>query len=178
MFIKPFDPRWQNAVSHQQFGGEYSFSRMSWIKPNFLWMMYRSGWASKEGQERILEIRLKREFFDELLSKAVPSSFYPNRYETPAHWQAAIAESEVRLQWDPDHAPDGSALPRRAIQIGLRGTILKRFAKEEPLYIKDITDFVLAQKINITRLNVLLTPAEAIYVPTDAAILHNTIKGR
>jgi len=25
-------------------------NRMTWIKPNFLWMMYRSGWASKKNQ--------------------------------------------------------------------------------------------------------------------------------
>jgi len=34
----------QYAVAHQKLGGPaYSFNRMSWIKPNFLWMMYRSG---------------------------------------------------------------------------------------------------------------------------------------
>jgi hypothetical protein len=33
---------------------EFSLSRMSWIKPNFLWMMYRSGWGTKEGQESTL----------------------------------------------------------------------------------------------------------------------------
>ena len=37
------------AVTHQRFGGDFSFNRMSWIKPNFLWMMFRSGWAGKEG---------------------------------------------------------------------------------------------------------------------------------
>lgn len=52
------------AVENQRFGGEFSFSRMSWIKPNFLWMMYRSGWAEKVGQEHILAVRLKREGFD------------------------------------------------------------------------------------------------------------------
>ena len=32
------------AVSHQQCGGDdYSFNRMSWIKPGSLWMMHRSG---------------------------------------------------------------------------------------------------------------------------------------
>ncbi|WP_428740137.1 DUF4291 family protein, partial [Sulfurimonas sp.] len=31
------------AAEHGVFGGEFSFSRMTWIKPNFLWMMYRSG---------------------------------------------------------------------------------------------------------------------------------------
>jgi hypothetical protein len=29
----------------------FKMSRMTWIKPSFLWMMYRSGWAKKdEGQ--------------------------------------------------------------------------------------------------------------------------------
>jgi hypothetical protein len=28
------------AVEHGFFGGEFSYTRMSWIKPNFLWMMY------------------------------------------------------------------------------------------------------------------------------------------
>src|SRR5919206_412264 len=58
------------AATHGEFGGEFSFSRMSWIKPNFLWMMYRSGWSAKEGQERVLALRLKRPFFDELLRAA------------------------------------------------------------------------------------------------------------
>ena len=39
------------AVEHGHFGGEFSYSRMSWIKTNFLWMMYRSGWGTKPGQE-------------------------------------------------------------------------------------------------------------------------------
>ena len=32
------------ASEHGYFGGEFSYSRMSWIKPNFLWMMYH-GWS-------------------------------------------------------------------------------------------------------------------------------------
>lgn len=31
------------AADHGTFGGAFSYERMSWIKPNFLWMMYRSG---------------------------------------------------------------------------------------------------------------------------------------
>ncbi len=32
------------AIENQKIGGEYfSKNRMTWIKPNFLWMMYRSG---------------------------------------------------------------------------------------------------------------------------------------
>ena len=34
-------------------------TRMTWIKPSFLWMMYRCGWAEKENQERVLAIDIK-----------------------------------------------------------------------------------------------------------------------
>jgi hypothetical protein len=37
------------AAQHGYFGGPSSLSRMSWNKPNFLWMMYRCGWVSQEG---------------------------------------------------------------------------------------------------------------------------------
>src|SRR3954465_6219531 len=88
------------AVAHQRFGGRFSLGRMSWIKPNFLWMMFRSGWATKAGQERISAVPLARAFFDELLARAVPSSL-------------AGGEPEVRLQWDPDHDPSGAPQERR-----------------------------------------------------------------
>ncbi|WP_141653813.1 DUF4291 family protein, partial [Erwinia billingiae] len=26
----------------------FSMTRMTWIKPSFLWMMYRSGWGMKD----------------------------------------------------------------------------------------------------------------------------------
>ncbi len=48
------------ALSLQRFGASFSRSRMSWIKPNFLWMMYRCGWATKPGQERVLAVRVRR----------------------------------------------------------------------------------------------------------------------
>jgi hypothetical protein len=28
-------------------GSDFSFNWMSWTKPNFLWMMYRSGWGTR-----------------------------------------------------------------------------------------------------------------------------------
>src|SRR3974390_3276628 len=55
------------AAQHGYFGGEFSLNRMSWIKPNFLWMTYRSGWGTKEGQEVTLAVRLRRAAFDEIL---------------------------------------------------------------------------------------------------------------
>jgi len=51
------------AAEHQYFGGEFSFTHMSWIKPNFLWMIYWSGWGTKQGQEVTLTVRIKRSFY-------------------------------------------------------------------------------------------------------------------
>ncbi len=116
------------AVAHQAFGGDFSFSRMSWIKPNFLWMMFRAGWATKEGQEHILAIRLPRTFFDELLRTAVASSFAASDCATEEEWRAQVTHSDVRLQWDPDHDPTGRPIERRAIQLGLRGRTLERLS--------------------------------------------------
>lgn len=118
------------AARHGYFGGEFSLGRMSWIKPNFLWMMYRSGWGTKEGQEVTLAVRLRRDAFDEILGLAVHSSFVPEVYRTHEAWKAALDRSPVRLQWDPDHGPSGTPVERRAIQLGLRGEVLARFARE------------------------------------------------
>jgi hypothetical protein len=77
-----FNPRITDyAVAHQQFGGpDYSFSRMSWIKPGFLWMMYRAGWAAKEDQQRILAITVPITHFKTILQQATLSSFDSQLY--------------------------------------------------------------------------------------------------
>ncbi|HEY9132002.1 MAG TPA: DUF4291 domain-containing protein [Dyella sp.] len=158
------------AVNHQRFGGDFSYNRMSWIKPTFLWMMHRSGWASKKGQEHILAITLPRSFFDELLRSAIPSSYDPRRFSTVESWQHAVISSEVRMQWDPDHDPAGRPLQRRAIQLGLRGETLRRYGEREALSIADVTDFVVAQRAHLEGdLGSLVIPEEQIYEPETIA---------
>ena len=131
------------ALAHQKFGGTaYSFGRMTWIKPNFLWMMYRSGWASKVNQERILAIKMSKAGFESLLEQGVYSSFQPDYYGTMENWKAALGKSEVRIQWDPDHNPDGEKLARRAIQIGMKGQSLEQFNEEFVQEIWDVSEFV------------------------------------
>jgi hypothetical protein len=157
------------AAQHGYFGGEFSFSRMSWIKTNFLWMMYRSGWGSKEGQEVTLAVRLKRSAFDTLLTQAVHSHYIPEIYADEAAWKEQVEQSSVRLQWDPDHDPQGAKLERRAMQLGLRGEVLKHYAHEWILEIEDISDFVrhqaeYARTGNYARLE---APYEAIYPVPD-----------
>jgi hypothetical protein len=157
------------AVANQGFGGEFSFSRMSWIKPNFLWMMYRAGWASKEGQEHILAVRITRSFFDELLKSSVASAFDPVRFSKQEEWKSCIESSEVRLQWDPDHDPHGAPLERRALQLGLRGSMLRRYS-DELISIEDISSQVAEQReLLSSRGEELQTPEEHLYVPADPA---------
>lgn len=159
------------AVENQRFGGEFSWSRMSWIKPNFLWMMYRSGWASKEGQEHVLAITIKRSFFDEILEQAVASSFIASGLSSREQWQQALAESEVRLQWDPDHGPEGNSLERRSVQLGLRGESLARYGQDEIIRIEDITPFVKEQAKR--SIEDLLVPAERVYQPASRLASQN-----
>jgi uncharacterized protein DUF4291 len=160
------------ALGQRRFGGEFSFTRMSWIKPNFLWMMYRSGWGTKPGQEVTLAIRIRRAFFNDLLLQSVASTFSADQYPTLSEWQGALRASNVRLQWDPDRHPSGAALRRRALQLGLRGRALEEFADHEILEMLDISAFVAEQRENRTgmRLGQLLTPAEQVLVPDDPSV--------
>ncbi len=160
------------AISHGYFGEGFSYERMSWIKPTFLWMMYRSGWGTRPGQEMTLSIRIRRSFFDSLLAQAVESSYTADQHASHADWEKAIKRSSVRIQWDPDHHPRGVALDRRAIQLGLKGKTLQQYARQQILEIIDLTGFVTEQRENITaaRISALLTPSERVYIPADPKI--------
>lgn len=138
-----------HAVREGVFEGAEGFKvgRMTWIKPNFLWMMHRSGWASKPDQEMILAISLDRVGFDAILQKAVFSSYQPAIYESQDAWQRAFQKSAVRLQWDPDYTPSDARLERRAIQIGLGGKTARHYAQGGWIErIDDVTDLVHEQK--------------------------------
>jgi hypothetical protein len=160
------------AIDHGRFGGEFSFSRMSWIKPNFLWMMFRNGWGTKENQEVTLALRIRRKFFDSLLAEAVPSSWDRDLFATSEEWSGAVGRSAVRLQWDPDHHPSGAKLDRRAIQLGLRGSTLEAFGTSELLEVTDLSEFVAEQHAVLSNRGVsaLFTPRERVCVPADPQI--------
>lgn len=160
------------AARHGYFGGEFKLNRMSWIKPNFLWMMYRSGWGVKSGQEVILAIHLQRNAFETILARAVHSTFIPEIYGDEQTWKGLLSASTVRLQWDPDHGPSGEKLERRAIQLGLSGDTLERYAKEWITKIEDISEFVKSQHeiINKDGYGMLITPREDIYPVADSEL--------
>lgn len=162
------------AVHNQFFGGaNYSYTRMSWIKPNFLWMMYRCGWAEKPNQERVLAMWIKKTDFDKVMEQAAYSSYQENIYQSHENWKKALSEKPVRLQWDPDHDIYGDKQERRAVQLGLKGEILQDFGKNMVTEIIDVTDFVKEQKafIDNKELSKLLVPQESIYIPQSQELV-------
>eukprot|EP00742_Colponemidia_sp_Colp-10_P018484 GILJ01021354.1.p1 GENE.GILJ01021354.1~~GILJ01021354.1.p1 ORF type:complete len:187 (+),score=25.56 GILJ01021354.1:227-787(+) len=100
---------------------------MTWIKTSFMWMMYRCAWGLKDrNQERVLALKVSHEGFAAILSQAAT--------------EGKGTTSTVRLQWDPDHAPSGASLSRRAIQLGLKGDMAVLFTTKYVIRIEDVTD--------------------------------------
>ena len=154
------------AARRGTFGSEFKMTRMTWIKPSFLWMMYRCGWATKENQERVLAIDMKREAFDYLVQNAVVSSYHESSYSSQEEWKTLIQTSDIRIQWDPERDIHGNPLDYRSLQLGLRGEAVKRYVNEWIVAITDITDYVtdlrerIAAKEDVTD----LLPKETVYL--------------
>lgn len=129
------------AVNNQNFiSPPFKKERMTWIKPSFLWMMYRSEWASKENQECILSIEIKREGFEWALENSCLSRFDSTTYNSYATWQQQLNISPIRIQWDPDRDIFSNPLPCKAIQIGLSSIAVEKYINNWIINIKDITD--------------------------------------
>lgn len=161
------------AIANGHFGGPaFSYARMSWIKPNFLWMMYRSDWGRTEGQQFVLALRLSRRFFEAILAEAVASSFSAAHVADESAWRDALQSSNVRLQWDPDHDPFGGKVDRRAIQLGLRGPVLEAYGQREIIEVIDMRAFVAEQRAILDKdgIEALQIPVETVYIPSDPAI--------
>lgn len=130
------------AVAHQRFVAPFSLNRMTWIKPSFLWMMERCGWARKAGQERVLAVRITRGGWEEALSQAVLTAPHAGVYASAQEWRRALDTAPVRVQWDPERGLDGASLPQRSIQVGLGRAIVERYVNEWTVAIRDVTPLV------------------------------------
>lgn len=160
----------EQAVSLQTFGNNFSLNRMTWIKPSFLWLMYRSNWGTKKNQEYILALDIYREAFDSLLERAVLTS--PEEHNSDS-WEKDFKETTVYCQWDNDRSISGKALNRYAIQIGIKSDILKDFISSGIYKITDLTPSV--KKWNEQRksgkTDLKNFPAEKIYPVNNQNIL-------
>lgn len=145
------------------------------IKTNFLWMMYRSNWASRSNQQCILAIWLRRSAFDGYLARSIHTNGeLDDGNETHL-------KGRILIQWDPDHHPDGTpVLGRRAMQLGLKN-IDSFLDGRDILRIVDVTPFVRQQYLNALapqkgrrrhhhRLEELRVPIEHVYEPNDGQI--------
>jgi uncharacterized protein DUF4291 len=127
------------AVAAGTFVAPFKRDRMTWIKPSFLWMMYRCGWTAKPGQERVLAIQITRDGFEWALAHAALSHYEPGTYHSQQQWAERKQSSPVRVQWDPDRSLTLAQLSHRAIQIGLSGEAVTRYLSQWITGITDIT---------------------------------------
>jgi hypothetical protein len=130
------------AVKLNKFGESFNLNRMTWIKPSFLWMMYRSNWGLKRNQERILAVDILRTGFDDYLSKAILTTDESVQFLSHTDWEKAFRSSDVYCQWDPDRDIWGNAIGRSAIQIGIRGQAATNFIEKWICQLTDITSEV------------------------------------
>ncbi|MFD4527615.1 DUF4291 family protein [Streptomyces sp. NPDC058470] len=63
---------------------------MTWIKPSFLWMMYRCGWGAKAGQKTVLAVEINRDGFEWALRHACLSSYVRGVHPDRATWQRQL----------------------------------------------------------------------------------------
>ncbi|HEV2634231.1 MAG TPA: DUF4291 domain-containing protein [Actinocrinis sp.] len=164
------------AIRLNRFAPSYNRNRMTWIKPSFLWMMYRCGWATKPQQEHVLAIRLRRDGFETALRQATLSHYDPAVHPSHAQWSAHATKSPVRIQWDPERDVHFRPLGHRAIQIGISGTAVDDYCDTWITGIDDATDLThrihaLIRDHRYPEAHALL-PAERPYpLPADLAAL-------
>ncbi|WP_327118486.1 DUF4291 domain-containing protein [Streptomyces sp. NBC_01341] len=127
------------AAREGRFPAAWKRDRMTWIKPSFLWMMYRCGWGTKEGQEMVLAVEITRDGFAWALENAELSHYVRGVHPDRAAWQRALRRSPTRVQWDPERDLRLNPLPYRSLQLGLGGEAARRYADEWLVSVRDVT---------------------------------------
>jgi hypothetical protein len=163
------------AAREGRFPDAWKRDRMTWIKPSFLWMMYRCGWAANEGQETVLAIEISRDGFEWALAHACLSHYERGLHENRASWQRDLKRAATRVQWDPERDLRLQPLPHRSLQLGLASEAARMFADEWTASITDVTP--LAHEIHALVLGGDLSSASARLplerpYPTTGALSH------
>lgn len=162
------------ALAAQTFVPPFKRGRMTWIKPSFLWMMYRCGWAAKPGQTRVLAVAITRAGFEWALAHSCGST--PAAGEDYSAWQRRMAASPVRIQWDPERDLRLNRLDHRSIQIGLGPEAVDRYVNDWITAITDVTETARSIAKHLAQGDIdaarTLLPAERPY-PLEAAAAAN-----
>ncbi|MER5178536.1 DUF4291 domain-containing protein [Streptomyces sp. NPDC002896] len=127
------------AARKGRFPAAWKRDRMTWIKPSFLWMMYRCGWGTKEGQETVLAVEISRDGFEWALRNACLSHYVHGLHADHDEWKRQLKQAHARVQWDPERDLHLRPLPYRSLQLGLSGEAAHRYADEWTVGITDVT---------------------------------------
>lgn len=130
------------AIANQRFTEPFSFHRMTWIKPSFLWLMHRSNWAQKSGQEHILAVRIWRSGWEQALSCGVLTCYDKSAHLSKTHWADAFAQAQIHVQWDPERNMRGAALQHGSIQVGIGREMIREYNDKWLVGITDMTPVV------------------------------------
>jgi Domain of unknown function (DUF4291) len=164
------------AARDGRFPSTWQRDRMTWIKPSFLWMMYRCGWGEKEAQETVLAVEISREGFEWALVHACLSHYERALHADHDAWKRELKLAPARVQWDPERDLNLRPLPHRSLQLGLAKEAARRYADEWTVSITDVTP--LAHEIHarvrdgdLAAARKLL-PEERTYPVQDALLRH------
>lgn len=137
------------AIQNNRFETPFSFHRMTWLKPSFLWLMERSNWGTKSNQDYILAIKIKRSFWEEALKMGVLTDPDKEIYKSGYEWEQLFKKAKVHIQWDPERNIKGGKLQHRTIQVGISRFLIEAYNTE---WIDEILDYTpLTKKINQLR---------------------------
>ncbi|KOG65286.1 DUF4291 domain-containing protein [Streptomyces varsoviensis] len=166
------------AAREGRFPAAWKRDRMTWIKPSFLWMMYRCGWGTKESQETVVAVEITREGFEWALEHACLSHYERGLHADRAAWQRQLRRAPARVQWDPERDLRLQPLPHRSLQLGLAGEAARRYADEWTVAITDVTPLArtVHERVRAGELEAAreLLPRERPYPVRDGALAHLT----
>ena len=165
-----------SAARQGRFPASWKRDRMTWIKPSFLWMMYRCGWGRKENQETVLAVEITRGGFEWALRNSVLSHYRRDVHADRDTWKRELRAAPARVQWDPERDLRLNPLQHRSLQLGLSGEASRRYADEWTVSITDVTPLAhreheLVRQGDLDAATALL-PEETPYPIADEAITH------
>ncbi|MEN7551725.1 DUF4291 family protein [Rapidithrix thailandica] len=129
----------QTAVALGTFGKGFGLDRISWIKPSFGWVLRRTKYGTKNRMQGIAKIKLSHQAFHEIISQSIESHWNQNVFASEDVWRNRLNSSDVIHQWDPERDLIGRRLERQAIQIGIRGEVIKKYVSDYIIGVEDVS---------------------------------------
>lgn len=130
------------ALEKQRFDAPFSFQRMTWIKPSFLWLMHRSNWGQKANQQRTLAVHIKRTAWEKALSLGILTHPEPAVFPVTSEWQSQFSRAAVHIQWDTERSLRGTGLNFYSIQVGIGRQLIREYVDQWIVRIEDLTSTV------------------------------------